>query len=258
MLAAMPIAPLSSVNLYYESHGSAFAPPLVLLHGACETFAISWGKQAPAFAQHFHVIGVDLRGHGQSDNPAGELRMPQLAEDVRELIAHLGYHRVHVLGFSGGASTALHLAIRHPDVLHSLILVSNNMDKDEARIRNGFWNPERQRREEPIWWQTMKKIHRLDPSILLGWWEAADRANPGLSAEVLRAITCPTLVMGGDRDALIPLDQTVKLYRALPNAQLAVLPGVGHGAPRRAQLFNLLVLEFLSRIGSRIEERPVA
>lgn len=254
----MPIAHLASVNLYYETHGSAYAPPLVLLHGACETFAISWGKQTPAFAQHFHVIGLDMRGHGQSDNPAGELRMEQLAEDVHDLVRHLGYRQIHLLGFSGGASTAVHFAARHPDMLHSLILASNNMDKDEARVRNGFWNPERQRREEPIWWQTMKKIHRLDPSVLLGWWEAEDGRQPGFTREMLGAVTCPALVVGGDRDPIIPLDQSLKLYRALPNAQLAILPGVGHGAPRRAQLFNLIVLEFLSRIGTRIEERPVA
>ena len=254
----MPIAPLSSVNLYYETHGSAYLPPLVLIHGACETFSISWGKQTPALSQHYHVIGLDLRGHGQSDSPAGAFRMPQLAEDVRELVQYLGYHTVHVLGFSGGASTAVHFAAKYPHMLHSLILVSNNMDKDEARVRNGFWNPERQRREEPIWWKTMEKIHRVDPSVLLGWWEAEDRAQPGFTREMLSRITCPALVMGGDRDPIIPLEQTIKLYHALANAQLAILPGVGHGAPRRAQLFNLLVLEFLSRIGTRIEERPVA
>ena len=133
--------------------------------------------------------------------------------------------------------------------------------EDRSRGADGEGGPradERQRREEPIWWQTMKKIHRLDPSVLLGWWEAEDRRQPGFAPAMLAGVTCPALVIGGDRDPIIPLDQTLKLYRALPNAQLAILPGVGHGAPRRAQLFNLLVLEFLSRIGSRIEERPVA
>jgi pimeloyl-ACP methyl ester carboxylesterase len=244
----MPVAHLSSVNLYYETHGSAFSPPIVLLHGACETFQISWSKQTPVFAERYHVIGVDLRGHGQSDNPAGLLETRALAADVYELLGHLGYSQAHVCGFSGGASTALFFATQYAHALRSLILVSNNMEKDQTRVKNGFWSAERQRREEPVWWQTMQKIHRIDPAIILGWWEAEDARRPNFLPEMLAHITAPALVMGGDRDPLIPLDQTMKLYRALPNAQLAILPGVGHGAPRRAQLFNTLVLDFLGRV----------
>lgn len=194
------------------------------------------------------MIGVDMRGHGQSDNPANKLEVATLADDVYELLRHLGYAKAHVCGFSGGGSTALFFAERHPEALHSLILVSNNLEQDPSRIAKGFWSPERQKREEPVWWQTMQKIHRIDPAIILGWWEAEDARRPNFLPEMLAHITAPALVMGGDRDPLIPLDQTIKLYRALPNAQLAILPGVGHGAPRRAQLFNTLVLDFLGRV----------
>ncbi len=244
----MPVAHLSSVNLYYETHGSAFHQPIVLLHGACETFQISWSKQTPVFAERYLVIGVDLRGHGQSDNPAGLLETRALAADVYELLGHLGYSQAHVCGFSGGASTALFFATQYAHALRSLILVSNNMEKDQTRVKNGFWSAERQRREEPVWWKTMEKIHRLDPAILLGWWQALDERNPGYTPEMLARITAPALVVGGDRDPIVPLEQSLKLYRALPNAQLAILPGVGHGAPRRPHLFNTLALDFLGRI----------
>lgn len=244
----MPFAQLSSARLYYETHGSPNAPALVLLHGACETFQAGWNKQIAAFSQNYWVIGLDMRGHGQSDNPAGRLDFEQMADDVWELLRHLGRHHAHVAGFSGGGTVALWFGLRHTAALLSLIAVSNNMQRDDARIAAGFWNPERQRREEPMWWKTMEKIHTRNPAELLGWWEAEDTRRAGFGAADLAVIRAPALVVGGDRDPLIPLDQTFLLYRSLPNAQLAILPGVGHAAPRKPHLFNAIALDFLNRV----------
>lgn len=247
----MPYAKLSAVNLYYEVHGEASAPPLVLLHGATDTFRTAWNKQIAVFSQKYYVIGLDMRGHGQSDNPSQRLDLRDMADDVAELLAYLGLalpKHVSVCGFSGGGSTALFFALRHTALLRKLVLVSNNLDRDQARIDGGFWNPTRMKAEQPGWWAHMSQFHKhTDPATLLGWWEAEDRQRPNFDAADLTTITCPVLVVGGDRDPVIPLDQTIKLYRALPRAQLAILPGIAHGAPTRgAALFNQVIFNFLT------------
>jgi pimeloyl-ACP methyl ester carboxylesterase len=103
-------------------------------------------------------------------------------------------------------------------------------------------------REQPGWWQHMSRIHRhATPAQLLAWWEAEDRVRPDWTAQTLTGITAPTLVIAGDRDDVVPLEQSMLLYRSLPRAALAVVPGVGHGAPtRNPGLFNKIVQEFLS------------
>ena len=258
----MPHAALSTVNLYYELHGAPDAPPLVLLHGATDTFRSGWNKQIDPLSKHHRIIGVDLRGHGQSDNPAHALDLRTMADDLRELLDHLGYFAhdeerradnssgpVAMCGFSGGASVALFFAVRHNALLDRLILVSNNMQRDEARLARGFWNAARMQREQPGWWRFMQQAHKhTNAATLLHWWEEEDRQRPNFAPAELAHVNTPALVIAGDRDDIIPLDQSLALFRSLPHAQLAVLPGIGHGAPsnpRSADTFAQVVLQFL-------------
>jgi pimeloyl-ACP methyl ester carboxylesterase len=246
----MPVAALPDVDLYYELHGPAAAPPLLLIHGALETFHSGWRKQIPLFSQTYRLIGPDLRGHGHSNNPANQLDLRQLADDMKHLLTHLGYETAHVCGFSGGGSVALFMAVRHLACLRSLTLVSHNFELDQVRTgASQFWNPERIAREEPRWWAFMQENHRSDIPQLLGWWAAEDTLRPNFAPPDLAPLTVPTLVMGGDSDPIVPLAQTVKLFENLPGARLCILPGVGHGLPsRRPELFNRILLDFLESV----------
>lgn len=249
----MPVASLPQVDLYYELHGPPGAPALLLIHGAVETFRSQWAKQVPAFSKKYRLIGVDLRGHGRSTNPAGRLDLRQMADDLYQLLHYLDYRKAHACGFSGGASVALFLALRHADCLRSLVLVSNNFEKDKIRTgASRFWDPERVAKEEPEWWKAAARRHKTSVASLLRWWAEEDTLRPDFSGPELGSIGVSCLVVGGDRDPIIPLAQTVRLFQALPDASLCVLPGQGHGIPRRCpQVFNRIVLDFLSRVDDR-------
>ena len=248
----MPMATLPALDLYYEVHGAPTAPPLVLVHGATETFRSGWQEQIPAFSRRYQVIGLDLRGHGRSTNPAGRLDLRQMADDVRDLLDYLGHDRVHLLGFSGGASVALFFATRHLARLWSLVLVSNNMELDPTRLEANFWDVERVRRQEPRWWASLAAMHELPVAQLLRWWAEEDAQRPDFTPAEMAMVAVPVLVVGGDRDPIVPLAETLKLFRALPDAYLSILPGMGHGAPRRRPLaFNQVVLDFLAYVEHR-------
>lgn len=225
---------LPGLRAAYEELGPPDGPPTVLLHGATETFRVSWKKLAPRLAEDRRVIGMDLRGHGGSGNPAGRLDLRTMADDLRDLLDALGVERADVVGFSGGASVTLFTALRHPARLRSMTLISNNFQRDEARLAAGFWDPERIRDKDPLWLDAMARWHRVPPETLLGWWDEEDRIRPAFAPEDLAGVRVPALVAGGDRDRIVPFGQTVKLFRALPDARLLILPGVGHGAPHRA------------------------
>lgn len=247
----MPQVELPGVALHVALDGPADGAPVVLLHGATETFEVSWRRQVPALARHHRVIGPDLRGHGRSTNPADRLDLRQMADDVAALLDHLGHPTAHVVGFSGGASVALFLALRAPARLRSVTLISNNFRRDEARAAAGFWDPERIARRDPHWLGAMARWHAVPPETLLRWWAEEDALRPAFAPADLATVRTPALVVAGDRDPVVPLAESVRLYEALPDARLCVLPGVGHGAPHRgAALLNLALLEFLRAVES--------
>lgn len=255
----MPIAQLPSVDLGFEDLGPSDAAPLVLLHGATETFRVSWKRLIEPLARRYRVIGVDLRGHGRSSNPAGALDLRQMADDIAALLHHLEVPTAHVAGFSGGGSTALFFGVRHAARARSLVLISNNFERDEARRGRDFWSPDAIRARDALWLKGMAAWHRVPPETLLGWWEAEDRLRPAFTADELAALQLPVLVVGGDRDPIVPLDQSVRLFRALPQGRLAILPGVGHGAPHRApELLEQLLSAFVDDVEAAAGSAPGA
>lgn len=230
----MPVLHLASLDLYHELHGPPDGPPLVLLHGATETFRVSWKRLIEPLSARYRVIGIDLRGHGRSTNPADALDLRRMADDVADGLDALGVPTAHICGFSGGASTTLFFGLRHPQRARSLVLISNNFARDVARLKSDFWSPDAIRQRDPLWLQGMAAWHAVPAETLLGWWEAEDQVRPDFTPAELAALQMPVLVVGGDRDPVVPLDQTIRLFQALSNGQLAILPGVGHGAPHRA------------------------
>ena len=243
----MPVVALPTVNLYYQLQGRPDRPSLLLLHGALATFETSWRQLIGEWTKQYHLIGVDLRGHGRSNNPLDRLDLRQMADDIANLLDDLGLSAVHLCGFSGGAATALFFAQRHPQRLKSLILISTNYQKDQARAAQDFWNIERIKREQPRRWQRLTEMHDVDVARLFRWWVEEDSRRPNFAAHELNKIQIPTLVIGGDRDRIIPLDQTLGLYHHLPQAQLAVLPNVGHDIlDQQPTLLDGLVSRFLA------------
>jgi pimeloyl-ACP methyl ester carboxylesterase len=122
-------ASVNGLQMYYEIHGTG--RPLVLLHGALSAIGTSFGELLPALAETRRVIAFELQAHGRTADIDRPLSIEQMADDTAAALRQLGIAKADIFGYSMGASVALHLAIRHPDVVR------------KARARLGHLQPER-------------------------------------------------------------------------------------------------------------------
>lgn len=115
----MPITHTNDVDLFYEDQGTG--EPIVLVHGSWDEHT-AWHAVAPGLAERFRVIRYDRRGYGRSGRPPGPRTRRQDEDDVAGLIEALDCSPAHVVGSSFGASAALALAARRPELFRSLSL----------------------------------------------------------------------------------------------------------------------------------------
>jgi pimeloyl-ACP methyl ester carboxylesterase len=114
-------AHVNGLEMYYEVHGTG--QPLVLLHGGVGAIEM-FGEVLPLLADGLQVIAVDLQAHGRTADIDRPMRFESMADDIGDLIEHLGLEEADVMGYSLGGGVALQTAIRHPQLVHKLVLVS--------------------------------------------------------------------------------------------------------------------------------------
>src|SRR5437867_4570422 len=120
-------ADVNGIKLYYEIHGTG--RPLILLHGGLGAIEM-FGPNLPALAKGRQVIAVDLQGHGRTADIDRPLSVALMADDIAALIKHLGLESADVMGYSLGGGVALQTAIRHPEVVRKLVVVSSAYKRD--------------------------------------------------------------------------------------------------------------------------------
>jgi pimeloyl-ACP methyl ester carboxylesterase len=222
-------ASVNGLKLYYENHGTG--QPLVLLHGAFG-FVEGWGIVLPSLAKTHQVIAVELQGHGHTNDLERPLAYEQMADDVAVLLQQLQMKDADVFGYSMGGTVALGVAIRHPELVRKLAILSscagNMKETFEPESYNQFLSipadfappvlkaPYDRMSPDPAQWPALvAKIKNLE------------RDFKGYSAAELKSIKAQTLVMIGDREGIRP-EHAVEMYRLIPNAQLAIFPGGDH------------------------------
>ena len=250
-------ADINGLRMYYEIHGRNEGVPLVLLHGGGSTIEVSFGRILPLFARHRRVIALEEQGHGRTSDRNQPFAFETSADDVAALLNRLDIKQADLFGFSNGASVALQVAIRHPELVRKLVFASSITKKEGAwpqlwsfmekadisnmpqPLKDAFLrvNP------DPV---KLKRMHDKDRERMLNFKEVGNRS--------LRTVKAQTLVVAGDRDIVKP-EHALEISRAIPGARLLILPG-GHGdylgeavmAPRESRypaLTAALIEEFL-------------
>jgi pimeloyl-ACP methyl ester carboxylesterase len=236
---------LNGVRTWYDERGDG--EPLLLLHGGL-TDSRDFAGNLDALADHFRVFMPERRGHGHTPDHPGPITVDVMAADtiafVEEVVGKVvGAGRVRMVGYSAGAAVALVAAVRRPDLVERLVLISGAFDPAGMIVKPtaGGTPP------EPLvarYAEVSPDGRDHFPVVIKKIADAASR--PGLAPAELAAVGCPALVMAADDD-LVTLEHTLALYRALPEAQLAVVPGTSHLLlHERPRLCASLVTEFLT------------
>ena len=123
-------ASVNGLKMYYEVHGSG--EPVVLLHGAFMTITNNWTGWIDELAKRRKVIAVEMQGHGRTADIARDITSENLADDVAALLDHLKIARADVIGYSMGGGVAMQCAIRHPDKVRKVVVISSTFRRDGA------------------------------------------------------------------------------------------------------------------------------
>ncbi|MDB5082276.1 MAG: alpha/beta hydrolase fold protein [Chloroflexi bacterium] len=252
----MPYATVRDLQMYYELHGPEDGPQLALLNGALGFIGQGghWDYHVNAFSEAgYRVLIYEHRGHRRTNNPPAHFNgYDEFADDAIALFDCVGFTRPHIAGLSDGAITALSLGMRYSQRVGSLVVAAANYYQDEAILKfvNDF-TPELLREHMTA------LVADLD-SKMPGQWEELwnqtrlmFRTNPAYSLTQLGGITSPTLVLAGDRDFIISLDQTIDIYKAIPESELCILPATNHVITmERPELSTTIILDFLTRRGN--------
>ncbi len=240
-------APVNGLRIYYEVRGAG--RPLILLHGGGSTIDTSFRALLPSLARTRKVIAFDQQGHGRTaDILERPFSFEQSADDAAALLRHLQIDRADFLGFSNGGSIALQIAIRHPQLVRRLIVVSAMFNR--AGMAPGFWQSMEHATLDSMPAELRQAYVQVAPHPeQLGTFHDKSVKRmlefkdwpPG----VIRGIDAPTMVVAGDADVVRP-EHAVEMYRLLPNGQLAILPGATHALiVDKADLLAAIVPTFL-------------
>ena len=263
----MPKVSVNGLGLYYESEGAG--EPVVLIPGFAAGRWI-WFRQTRELARNFRVIAFDPRGVSASDKPEGPQTISLLADDVAHLLQTVGVGSAHIIGASFGGFVAQEFALKYPALTRKLVLCCtsfggpNHVSPAPATLAalastRGLNSEERMRENlllafTPEFVKThvaevdeivhLRANNEVPEHIYLSQLHAAMNFN---SESRVAGIASPTLVLSGDADVIVPVQNSRNLAAKIPGAKLQIIPGGSHTFfIEQAQEFNQLLIEFLN------------
>ncbi len=248
----------NGVRLHYERRGDS-GEPLVFVHGYTGDIS-DWRLQMGEFAAKYRVLAMDLRGHGDSEAPSDRAlyTVELMRRDLEELIALVGFERIHLVGHSMGGAIAQEIALRQPAKLLSLTLVDSapkfNLPVDDpsfqvraqrlqAALNEGMGAAATVNSDPPPHMpperieETNQRLARMSLDAFVGsvqglfGWEG--------SASRLSRIKTPTLIVYGQLDAPSLVAASRQMAKLIPHARLEPIPEASHSPQwERPELFN--------------------
>lgn len=232
-------AEVNGLKMYYEVYGQG--KPIVLLHGSYMNIPLNWSQIIPMFAKNRKVIVAEMQGHGRTRDTDREISYEGMADDVSGLLKHLKIDSADILGYSMGGGIAFQLAVRHPEQVRRLVVLSG------AYTHDGWWA------DVEAMYPTMnadmfkgspieKQYDSLgnDPAHFAEFVKkviSIDLKPYDWSKEV-KNIKAPIFMAIGDADG-IRYEHALELFRArgggkmgdihgMPQSRLAIIPGTTH------------------------------
>jgi pimeloyl-ACP methyl ester carboxylesterase len=239
---------LGGMRTWYAADGAG--EPLVYLHGG---FSES-GELDPVrarYAAQFRVFTPDRRGHGHTPDVDGPMDFERIAGDTIAFLEQVVGGPAHLVGFSDGATTALHVALRRPDLVRRMVMISGQFHRDGLLpdlFGDDLATAVAGMTQSPLA-QRYAAVSPDGPDHFVVVAEKIMRMTfeePRLDVADLADVQARTLVVAADDDVLT-LEHTLQIYRTIPDAELAVVPGTSHVLiMEKPDLVAGLVLDFLT------------
>ncbi len=241
----------------------------ILLLTGLASKRLGWYKQLEVFGRSYRTLALDHRDVGDSDPTSEPYTIADLADDAAAFLGALGIAKSHIVGISMGGFISLELALRHPEMVDKLVLVSTsgggitNVPASPV-LWSGFFRREKLDAGErarktytrimgpgfaanhPEVMEEIVQIARYRPMTAEAYSHQLRACLRHNAAFRLNQIHAPTLVIHGDKDLLVPTANGRRLGRRIAGAKLLIYPGSGH-VPiiEQPEQFNRDVLAFL-------------
>jgi 3-oxoadipate enol-lactonase len=263
----MATVTVNGTEVYYEDAGRGF--PLLFLHGLIFDTRM-WASQVAALSGKYRCVSIDFRGHGQSAAPGGEYTLEVMAEDVYQVMRHLGLEQAHVAGLSMGGMVAMRLALAHPNVVRSLVLLDTDAGPEEAeRARQYEMLAQVMREQGPeavmagvltlffsqgFIQARPQELQRFREQFLDINGDGVYRATLAVArrrdiTDEIKSIRVPTLVIVGDEDMATTPERAEAIHRQIAGSRLEKIAGAGHMTPlEQPERVTALIEKFLSQV----------
>lgn len=230
-------------STWYDEHGQG--EPLVLLHGGLSD-ARFFAQNVGPLAERFHVFTPDARGHGRTPDVEGPITFDLMTDDTIVFLEEVVGEPAHLVGHSNGAFVALLIALRRPDLVRRLVLVSGGFHRDGFVLQGEQFDVD-------------SAVDALGPTygqvspdgeehfrVVVEKTAEMERTEPALPESELRNVKALTLVMFGDDD-LVTVEHMNATYEGIPNSELAIVPGTSHFLlQEKPALCNEIIIQFLT------------
>lgn len=250
-------ADVNGLKMYYEVYGDG--KPIVLIHGSYMNIPLNWSRIIPLLAKDRKVIVAEMQAHGRTKDIPREFSYEGMADDVSGLLKHLKIDSADILGYSMGGGVAFQFAVRHPEQLRRLVVLSGTYSHDgwwrDVEAMYATFTPD-MFKGSPI----EKQYDSLgnDPAKFPEFVKKVISIDlkPYDWSKDVKKIKAPIFMAIGDADG-VRYEHALELFRAkgggkmgdingLPKSRLAILPGTTHiGMMQRTEWLIPMITDFL-------------
>ncbi len=267
---APSFASVGGLRLAYDEASPEHPQGTVVLLTGLGSKRLGWADQLAVFGKTFRTIALDFRDTGDSDEVSDSYTIADLADDVAALLRELRIPRAHIVGISLGGFVAIEFALRHPDLVDKLVLTSTSAGGathvsakpeilallapqtemeigDRARANYSKIMAPAFVQAHPEALDQVAATARYRPMSAAAYGRQLQAALGHDASSRVASIQAPTLVIHGDFDPLVPVDNGRYLARVIPGARYIEYAGVGHIPIKEcAEAYNRDVLAFLA------------
>jgi pimeloyl-ACP methyl ester carboxylesterase len=229
--------------------------PLVILHGGLSHSEKTKKYLLPAVKRNFKVFAYDRTGHGRTANQKGSFHFNFQTKELIAFLEDVVKEPAHLIGISDGANIALMAAIARPELIRSVVSIGGNTTASQIRMKFGKpeVSAESQAEHDRISPDHPSELIKKVATAFKVW-----RSEPSIAVTKLAKIKCPVLVLAGDDD-VISAKESEKIYQAIANARLAIVPGASHAVIKeKTELVQALLKDFYANPDYPLTQSPIS